>query len=57
MGAKKAIAAFKDIGIRLLAVLLAAVLVLIVASRNVEYNLEQQAQSEQEQAQTSPYPG
>jgi len=43
MGVKQLIAAIKEVVMRMIVIMLAVILVMIVASRNVEYELEQEA--------------
>ena len=47
MGVAKLIAIMKEAGKKVLVIVLAVILVMLVASRNVEYELEQQALQEQ----------
>ena len=49
MGVKQLIAAIKEVVMRMIVIMLAVILVMIVASRNVEYELEQAALTEQVQ--------
>ena len=49
MGVAQPIAFMKEAGKKVLVIVLAVILVLLVASRNVEYELEQEALQAQEQ--------
>lgn len=49
MGVAQLIAFMKEAGKKVLVIVLAVILVLLVASRNVEYELEQEALQAQEQ--------
>ena len=49
MGVAQLMAFMKDAGKKVLVIVLAVILVLLVASRNVEYELEQEALQAQEQ--------
>ena len=49
MGVTQLLAFIKEAGKRVIVIMLALILVMIVASRNVEYELEQAAQTEQVQ--------
>ena len=49
MGIAQLIAFMKEAGKKVLVIVLAVILVLLVASRNVEYELEQEALQAQEQ--------
>ena len=49
MGFAQLIGFIKEAAVRLLVIMLAVILVMLVASRNVEYELEQEAAQEQVQ--------